>query len=154
MTYGNYYNSSLINFVSAEYDSPIKLGFQLPSSGLTYYVQNAPNQSYVAALQFMNRTGKFQGTPFTFWGSSLVLGADGVVFGNSTPTSAAGIALTNMTHQDVLNQLQSFNDQFAWSEYASADVYIAEVCPTIGNAASACSLPAIKAIGAAMGLSS
>jgi len=154
MTYGNYYNSNMINFVSAEYDSPIIQGFQLPRSGLTYYVQNSPNQTYTKALEFMNKTGKFQGTPFTFWGSSLVQGADGVVFGNTTPTSASGISLTNETHQAVLNQLPSFNDQFAWSEYAAADVYVAEVCPSISNSAPVCSLPAIKTIGSIMGLTS
>ena len=59
-----------------------------------------------------------------------------------------------MTHAQVLSQLSSFNDQFAWSEYAAADVYIAQVCPSINNTAPVCSLPAIKSIGSVMGLTS
>ncbi len=144
-SYGNSYSSRYINFISAEYESPITAGFELPRAGIGYFVAGAPNASYSAALGFMNGTNKFQGTPFTFWGNVLVPGADGVVFGNSTPSSAS-LPLTYMTHSQVLSQLQSFNDQFSWGEYASADVYISYLCPSIGNAAPACSLPAIRAI--------
>ncbi len=151
VTYGNHYSSNLINFVSAEYDSPISQGFQVQP--LTYFVQHAPNSTYGSALQFMNATGKFQGTPFTFWGSSLDAGADAVVFGNTTPSSAT-LPLSQMTHDQILNQLRSNNDQFAWAEYAGADVYIAQACPSISNSAPVCALPAIKKIGAIMGLSS
>jgi hypothetical protein len=143
-TFGNYYKSNLINFYSIEYDSPIVQGFQMQP--LSYFVGRAPNATYAAAVQFMNATGKYQGTPFTFWGTYIVAGADGEVFGNTTPTSAGALPLTNMTHQDVLNQLQNFNDQFSWGEYAAADIYIAELCPSINNSAPVCSLPAIKQI--------
>ena len=71
MRYGNYYNSNYINFISAEYESPITQGFTLPSTGGTFYVQYSPNATYTTALSFMNKTGKFQGTPFTFWGHHL-----------------------------------------------------------------------------------
>lgn len=150
VTYGNYYNSPYINFYAAEYDSNITQGFQVQP--ISYFIQKAPNSTYVNVLTFMNSTNSFQGTPFTFWGTSLNRGADAVVFGNTTPTSNV-FPLTNMTHQQVLNQLQNFNDQFAWGEYAGADIYIAEVCPSIHNSAPVCSLPAIKRIGAIMGLS-
>jgi hypothetical protein len=154
MTYGNFYNSNYINFISAEYDSPIVQGFELPTTGLNYYVQNAPNSTYEGALSFMNSTGKFAGTPFTFWGTSLVQGADAVVFGNTTPSSASDLPIAHMTHAQILQQFSNFNSQFAWSEYAGADVYIAQVCPSINNTAPVCALPAIKAIGSVMGLTS
>jgi hypothetical protein len=148
--YGNYYSSTLINFFSADYQSPITSGFQVGS--LSYFIQKSPNPEYTQALAFMNSTNKFQGTPFTFWGTSLVPGADAVVFGNSSQSQS--IINGGETHAQILAQLQSFNDQFAWSEYAGADVYIAQVCPAINNVAAVCSLPAIKAIGAIMGLTS
>ncbi|MCL4383740.1 MAG: DUF929 domain-containing protein [Candidatus Marsarchaeota archaeon] len=148
--YGNYYSSKYINFISADYESNITQGFTLRP--LSFYVQLAPNQTYKNAFEFMNSTNKFVGTPFTFWGTSLVPGADAVVFGNSTPTSAT-LPLTSMTHQQVLNQIKNFNDQFAYGEYAAADVYIAYVCPGINNSASVCSLPAIKQLEIDMNLS-
>ena len=150
-TFGNEYHSNYINFYTTEYDSPINGSFQMQS--LSYLEARAPNSTYAAVVSYMNSTGKFQGTPFTLWGYTIVTGADGVVFGNSTPTSSS-LPLTNETHAQVLGQLQSFNDQFAWGEYAAADVYIADLCPAIHNSAPICSLPAIKSIGAAMGLSS
>ncbi len=148
-TFGNQYHSDLINFYSIEYDSPIKGGFEMQS--LPYFVPLAPNATYASAIEFMNSTGEYQGTPFTYWGTYLNVGADAEVFGNSTPTTAGTLPLTNMTHQDVFNQLASFNDQFAWGEYAAADVYIAELCPSIGNSAPVCSLPAIEALEHAYG---
>jgi hypothetical protein len=150
-TFGNFYQSNYINFYSIEYDSPINGSFQMQP--LSYFIPNAPNSTYASVVAYMNSTGKFQGTPFTLWGGAVVTGADGIVFGNSTPTTSV-IPLTNETHAQVLGQLQSFNDQFAWGEYAAADVYIADLCPTIQNSAPVCSLPAIKAIGAVEGLSS
>ncbi|MEM3227605.1 MAG: DUF929 family protein [Candidatus Micrarchaeaceae archaeon] len=147
--YGNSYSSPYINFISADYESPIKEGFQVQP--LSYFVNNSPNATYRSALSFMNSTNQFQGTPFTFWGNILVNGADAVVFGNTTPSSAT-LPLTYMTHGQVLTQLKNFNDQFAWSEYAGADIYISYLCPTINNTAPVCSLPAIRAIEHAEGL--
>ncbi len=150
--FGNAYHSNLINFISADYESPITGGFQVQP--ISYFIQESPNATYTTALSFMNSTNLFQGTPFTLWGTSLDTGADAVVFGNTTPTSAASLPLAQMTHSQVITQFQNFNDQFAWSEYAGADVYIAELCPAISNTAAVCALPAIKEIGARMGLSS
>ena len=140
--YGNTYTSNYINFYSAEYESPISEGFQMGS--LQSLILAAPNSTYRDAISLMNSTNKFQGTPFTLWGSSIVPGADGIVFGNTTPSGS--LPLTYMTHQQVLNQLHGFNDQFAYGEYAAADVYVGYVCNSIGNAAPVCSLSAIKRI--------
>ena len=147
--YGNGYSSSYINFISADYESPIRAGFELQP--LTYFINNSPNSTYRAAMSFMNGTNMFQGTPFTFWGNIIVNGADAVVFGNTTPSSAT-LPLTYMTHGQVLLQLKNFNDQFAWGEYAGADVYISYLCPTINNSAPICSLPAIRKIESIEGL--
>ncbi len=150
--YGNYYNSKYINFISADYESPIVEGFEV--GPLSFFIQNAPNSTYASALSFMNSTGKFEGTPFTLWGNSLVPGADAVVLGNSTPTTGQAFPLQLMTHEQVISQLASFNDQFAWSEFAAADIYIAQVCPSINDTAPVCALPAIKSIGTQLGLAS
>ena len=141
--YGNYYSSSYINFISAEYESPIKAGFEV--APLSYFIGKAPNATYSNALSFMNSTGQFQGTPFTFWGNTIVTGADAVVFGNTTPNGST-LPIAGMTHAQVISQFAKFNDQFAWGEYAGADVYISMICPTINNSASVCQLPAIQSI--------
>lgn len=154
--FGNEYTSNYINFFSAEYDSPISSGFQFPAvqNPISYFVANATNSSYLQAMEYMNGTHLFQGTPFTVWGTSLNLGADGVVFGNATSQTAISNhpPLTYMTHQQIFNQLNSFNSTFAYEEYAVADVYVAEVCHSINDTAEVCSLPAIKAIESRMGL--
>lgn len=152
--FGNHYSSNVINFISAEYESPISGHFEIQP--LSYFVARAPNSTYKSAIEFMNSTGAFQGTPFTFWGTSLVAGADAVVLGsNNASTSSLGWEqISSMTHAQILDQIASFNNQFSWGEYAAADVYIAELCPAINNTKPVCALPAIRAIGAAMKLSS
>ncbi len=154
--YGNDYNSSYINFFSAEYDSPISGGFQFPASSnpIKIFVANATNQSYYSAMSLMNGTGLFQGTPYTFWGTSFNLGASGVVFGNGTSSTAISNKppLTYMSHSQIFNMLHNFNSTFAYEEYAVAGVYVAQVCSSINNTASACSLPAIRRFEAEMGI--
>jgi hypothetical protein len=140
---GNMYSSNYINFISSDYESPIKAGFSM--GPVSYVLSTAPNITYRNAISLMNSTGKFQGTPFTLWGSVLVPGADGVVFGNTTPTSDV-LPLTYMTHKQVIAQLSAFNDRFAYAEYAAADVYVSYVCPSISNSAPVCALPAIQAL--------
>lgn len=144
VAFGNNYSSNYINFISADYESPITGGFQIQP--ISFFQQKAPNSTYLSAMNLMNSTGKFQGTPFTLWGRELVPGADGIVFGNTTPTSASNLPLAAMSHAQVLAQLKNFNDQFAWGEYAAADVYIAYTCPSINNTAQICQLPAIQRI--------
>lgn len=145
VSYGNGYHSNYINFFSADYDSQIIEGFQVQP--LSYFVAHAPNSTYTAVMSFMNGTNAFEGTPFTLWGNVLVAGADGIVFGNTTPTGST-LPLTYMTHAQVLAQFKGFSDRFAWGEYAAADVYISYLCPAINNTASICSLPAIKQLEA------
>ncbi len=140
--YGNSYSSKYINFISSDYESPIIQGFVVKP--LTFFIQNAPNSTYLSALQFMNSTGKFSGTPFMFWGTTIIDGTVGEVFGNTTPTTI--LPLEYETHAQVFAQLKNFNDQFSWSEYAAADVYAAHTCGSINNTASFCSLPAIKSL--------
>jgi len=149
VSYGSNYSSNYINFIAADYESPLSAGFEMQP--LSYIISKAPNATYANAIIFMNNSKLFQGTPFTFWGTTFVTGADGVVFGNTTPTSAANITLAYMTHQQILNQLKNFNDQFAWSEYAAADVYIAYTCPAINNSAPVCQLPGIQKLESIIG---
>lgn len=148
--FGNEYQSDYINFFSAEYDSPITGGFQFPDMAdpIQYFVANATNQSYLTAMQFMNSSRAFEGTPFTFWGSYINRGADAVVFSNATNATASAtsnfVPLTYMSHDEIFRQLADFNTTWSYEEYAAADVYIAQLCPSINNTAQVCSLPAIK----------
>lgn len=142
-SYGNSYHSNYISFISAEYESPVTGGFQMQP--LSYFIMGAPNASYRSAMEFMNGTNDFQGTPFTLWGNIIMPGADAVVFGNSTPTNNT-LALTYMTHKGVLQLIGNFNSQFAYSEYAAADVYAAFLCSGMKNPPNFCSLPAITSI--------
>ncbi len=149
VSFGNSYTSNYINFISADYESPLSAGFEIQP--LSFFVNKAPNATYRNAMIFMNASNQFQGTPFTFWGTTFVAGADGIVFGNTTPTSASDMPLSYMTHVQVLNQLKNFNDQFAWGEYAAADVYIAYTCPSIKNSAPVCQLPGIQKLESEVG---
>ena len=146
--FGNNYTSSYINFVSADYESPIMQGFEIQP--LSYFIAKASsvNQTYLEAMKFMNSTGQFTGTPFTFWGKYLVGGADAVDFSNSS--SASNLTLEYMTHAQMYNELKAPNDQMGWTEYAGADVYVAYLCSTLNSTGSPepsiCSLPAIQGI--------
>jgi hypothetical protein len=158
VSYGNGYQGNYINFISAEYDSPIKKGFELPQiqNPIQFFVANAPNSTYASAMELMNNSQLFQGTPFTLWGTSYNRGADAVVLRNvTTATSGTSnyLPFSYMTHQQIYQQLSQFNSTFAYEEYAAADIYVAQVCPSINNSASVCSLPAIKKIESQMGLS-
>ena len=148
--FGNSYNSSLINLFTADYESPVTAGFEFPSTGIPYFVQHAPNATYRSAMEFMNSTNEFSGTPFSYWGNSIVNGADAVIFGNTS--QGATLPIAGMTHAQILQQFRSFNDQFAWSEYAAADVYIAYTCPSVNNTAQVCSLPAIQTLESRLGV--
>jgi hypothetical protein len=121
---------------------------RLPSGGYTFYAQSAQNSSDRLAMNFMQNISQFQGTPVTFFGSTLNRGADAVVFGewNSTMNNTSYPPLTYMTHKGILDQMREFKTTFAIEEYAAADVYVAEICLAINNSASVCSLPSIRAI--------
>ncbi|MGC8669765.1 MAG: DUF929 family protein [Candidatus Micrarchaeia archaeon] len=153
VTFGNLYNSSYINFISADYDSPITAGFEFPQSGVSYFINAAPNATYKDAYLLINRTGLFEGTPFSIWGSVANSGVDAVIFGTPKPGESSNIPpISYMTHSQILAQIQSFNTTFAKEQYAAADVYIAELCPSINNSAQVCSLPAIQKLESVMGL--
>ena len=144
----NSYSSSYINFISIEDTNPIKGGFNLNTlSTIGQRINASGNATVEAAYTKIVKLNTFQGTPYTIWGNYVVPGADAIDFGNSTATSAAGVPqLTYMTHAQIFQQLASPNDQFAWAEYAGADVYISGVCKSINNTASICNLPAIRRI--------
>lgn len=148
---GNYYSSSLLNFVSIEDTHPITGGFALNSMPQIRSNINAQNNSeYTAAFNYIinlsnNKSTAFQGTPYTIWGNYLFSGADAAVFGNTTP-SGNSLPLTYMTHGQVFAQLAKPSDQFAYSEYAAADIYVAAICKSINNTANVCSLPAINTL--------
>ena len=141
---GNFYSSKYLNFISIDDAMPITGGFQLNSPALIQQRINATgNVPYKDAFEFIARLNNFQGTPYTIWGKYNVPGADAVDFGNSTPTTQ-NLTLTYMTHKDVFNALSKPSDQFAWTEYAAADIYIAMACSSINNSAPICTLPAIQ----------
>ena len=153
---GNYYSSRYLNFISIEDLNPIRGGFLINSgSAILSNLERLGNQTYIRAfglivnLSANNQSTAFKGTPYTIWGGYQFGGADAEAFGNTTP-SGSTIPLTYMTHGQVLAQLSNPNDQFAWTEYAGADVYIAAMCKTLNNTpnVSACQLPAIRGIEA------
>jgi hypothetical protein len=147
-SFKNYYTSNYINFFSAEYDSNISSGFQLPRSGLSYFIQNATDQNDRAAMGYIGNAIQFKGTPTTVFGTSVNGGVDAVVFGvpNSTTEAADLPPLTYMTHADILGQLKNFNTALSVQEYAGADVYVAQICRGINNTAPVCSLKAIASM--------
>ncbi len=149
----NYYSSSYVNFISIEDTNPIKGGFSLNSPSLILANLNASGDAnalgafkYIINLSTVNATA-FKGTPYTIWGSHQFSGADGEVFGNTTPSGGL-IALSYMTHAQVFSQLSNPKSQFAWGEYAAADVYTASLCQSLNNTAPVCSLSAIQSIEA------
>ncbi len=153
--YGNHYNSNYINFFSAEYATNISKGFSFVNSAnpISYFINNAPNQSYRQAMQYMNSTGSFTGTPFTLWGTAINGGADAVVFGIPVANQSSSLPpMSYLTHQQIINEFKGFNTTFAVQEYAAADVYVAETCSAIGNSAPACALPAITTLESILGL--
>lgn len=145
---GSFYQSNYINFIAIEDARPITAGFSLNQlSAIKSNVNTANNTAYNDAINYILQINNFGGTPYTIWGNYQFSGADAVAFGNSTPTSNK-FPLTYMTHQDVLNQLSQGKSQFALTQYAGADLYIAYTCKSINNTASICSLPAIQKIEA------
>ncbi len=149
MVFGSFYNSSVINFIALEDSNPITQGFSLnPISTMQKRVNATGNAVYTDAFSFIIQLSNytktaFSGTPYTIWGDYQIGGADAVDFGNTTPSSGT-LPLTYMTHRQVLSQFANPNDQFAWSEYAGADLYVAMICSSINNSSQVCSLPAIQ----------
>ncbi|MGC8671695.1 MAG: DUF929 family protein [Candidatus Micrarchaeia archaeon] len=148
---GNFYSSKYINFISIDDENPITSSFDLnPLNVISSNINASDNLAYEDAFSYIinylgrNSSTAFQGgTPYMVWGSKQVNGADAFDVGNSTPAGDS-FPLQRMTHFQVISQLANPNDQFAWTEYAAADLYVAMVCTSINNAAPVCSLPAIE----------
>lgn len=150
---GSFYKSNYVNFIAIEDTDPITGGFNLqPLNVIQQEINSAGNSVYSTAMAYILKLNNFQGTPYTIWGKYNVGGADAVVFGNTTPTSASSLPMTYMTHDQIFQQLSNPSSQFAWSEYAAADLYVAMICSSINNSAPVCSLPAIKQIEASKGI--
>ena len=144
---GSYYASNYINFIAIEDTSPITGGFVVqPMSVMQQEINQSGNLAYINAFKFIEQLNNFQGTPYTIWGADQIGGADAIDFGNTPPTSSSNLPLANMTHTQILQQLNNFNNQFSETEYAAADLYVAMVCSAIKNTAPVCSLPGIKTI--------
>lgn len=143
---GSFYHSKYLNFIAIEDTDPITSGFNLqPMSAIQQEINSTGNTAYEKAFQFILDINNFQGTPYTIWGGSQVGGADAVDFGNTPPTNNT-LPISRMTHEQILSQLANPNTQFAWTEYAAADIYVAMACASLNNTAPVCSLPAIQAI--------
>ncbi|MCL4379019.1 MAG: DUF929 domain-containing protein [Candidatus Marsarchaeota archaeon] len=149
---GSFYNSSYINFLPMEDINPITGGFTLnPFSKVQKILNETGIPAYIDAFNYILQINTFGGTPYTIWGEYVASGADAVDFGNGPPTGST-LPLTGMTHAQVYAQLAHPATQFAWTEYAGADVYVALMCSSIGNNASVCSLPVIPKIESRMGV--
>ncbi len=148
---GSFYQSRYLNFIVFEDTAPISGGFALQTvSQISQEVNASGNPAYIDAFKYIIQINNFAGTPYTIWGMNQVNGADAVDFGNNTQTAPAPLNL--WTHAQVFSQLANPNNQFAWTEYAAADLYIAMVCPSLNSTAPPiCQLPAIKAIEAKNG---
>lgn len=142
---GGYYSSNYINFIAIEDTAPITGGFSLqPLSTIQSEINATGNSTYMAAISKIIAANNFQGTPYTIWGNYTVPGADAEVFGNQPPNSTNILPIVYMTHAQILNQFAKPSSQFAWSEYAAADLYITMTCNSLGNTAPICLLPAIR----------
>jgi hypothetical protein len=149
---GSFYNSSYINFIAIEDTDPISQGFNIqPSQTIGQEINQTGNLAYTDTFKYLMNQTQLDSTPYTVWGNNAVNGVDGVDFGNSTQTINGKLQLALMTHEQIFNQLSHPSDQFSWTEYAAADVYIAITCGSINNTASVCSLPAIQGIEKANG---
>lgn len=147
MDFGANYTSKYFNFIVFEDTDPITGGFSLqPMSVMQQEVNQSGNQEYINAFSQIVQRNDFSGTPYTVWGKFEVPGADAIDFGNTTPTSASDLQIAQMTHAQILASLSNPTSQFALTEYAAADLYIAMACASINNTAGVCALPAIHKI--------
>jgi hypothetical protein len=150
VTFGSSYVSEYLNFYAVDYDSPVITGgFQWTT--LAYLAQHAPNSTWQAVTDFMENASNALGnkappTDTQLWGSSVWFGGIAVILGNSTSVAGAAAPVSHLSHDSALAQISRFDDQYAWSNYAAADVYIAGLCPSLTSAPPVCSLPAIVSL--------
>lgn len=151
--FGNFYTSSYVSFLSIEYSSPMRAGFEMQP--LSYFEQQATaiaSPVYEAATQLMISMNDYSGMPYTIWGRYSVPGADANDFGDTTWNSTTSLPLASLTQDQVLGRLAQPSSPFAWNEYAAADWFIALTCASATSntssssaspAAPVCSLPFI-----------
>ena len=150
VTFGSSYASKYLNFYAVDYDSPVITGgFQWTT--LAYLAQHAPNSTWQAVTAFMENASNALGnkappTDTQLWGSSVWFGGIAVILGNSTSVTGTAAPVSHLSHESALAQISGFSDQYAWSNYAAADVYIAGVCPSLTGPPPVCSLPAIVSL--------
>jgi hypothetical protein len=151
--FGNFFDGTYVTFLSIEYSSKITAGFQMQTLPFFQQQASALNDTiYEKATGLIVSLNNFAGTPYTIWGRYSVLGADANDFGETTSTAsstsssassssttstastAALLPLASMTHDQVLASLASPSTQFAWTEYAAADYYVALICSSLGVA--------------------
>jgi len=146
-TYASQYTSKYLNLYAMAYDTPIINGV-FRWTTLDYFVQHAPNATWQAAAKYMANASvalgkQAPGPPVQLWGGFWWFGINAIILGNSTSFSGFAAPVTNLDHDSALKQISTFNGQYAWSNYAAADLYVAAMCPAIHNAAPVCSLPVI-----------
>jgi len=150
VTFGSSYVSKYLNFYAVDYDSPVITGgFQWTT--LAFLAQHAPNSTWQAVTAFMENASNALGnkappTDTQLWGSSVWFGGIAVILGNSTNVGSAAAPVSHLSHESALAQISGFDDQYAWSNYAAADVYIAGLCPSLTGPPPVCSLPAIVSL--------
>jgi len=145
--FGNFYSGTYVNFISIEYSSPISQGFEMGT--LAYFQQEATmvgNPIYSDAVTVLTEMNNYVGTPDTIWGSYSVPAADSNDFGVAGSNTTTNIPMASMTHQQVLASLKNPTTDFAWTEYAAADWYVALVCASPNVTAPICSVPAIASM--------
>ena len=145
VSFGNFYSSKYINFLSMDYASPITQGFMM--GPLTYFQQEATstmNPAYETAASTIIRLNNYGGTPYTIWGKFSVPGADASNFGDASSNSTTSIPIASLTHDQVLGLLANPHTPFGWNEYAAADFYISLICASMSTPAPVCSLPSIS----------
>ena len=135
--WGNFYSGTYVNFVSIDYASPITAGFEMqPLSYFQTQAKGTNNSIYEAAANLIVAENNYVGTPYTIWAKYAVLSADAQDFGDATSTatttSATAYPISSMTHDQILASFANPTTQFAWTEYAAADYYIALVCAGLG----------------------
>ncbi len=143
--FGNFYRGTYVNFVSIEYSSPINQGFNMGT--LSYFQQEAValgNPVYSNATKILIELNNYVGTPDTIWGSYSVPGANAINFGAATSSTNTTIPMASLTHQQILSSLAKPSTDFAWTEYAAADYYVALVCASGNFSAPVCSLPSVS----------
>jgi len=102
------------------------------------------NPVYSNATKILIELNDYSGTPDTIWGKYSVPGADAINFGTATSTTNTTIPMASLTHEQVLASLAHPSTDFAWTEYAAADWYIALVCASGNVSAPVCSLPSVS----------